>query len=162
MDCNYYNRVLQAVPRFVACESSPIEYCIVVFLNLQKVKQVPSTLPTITTQPTSPFQKLLFSATMTYNPEHLATLSLRQPKLFTVADILDSKYSHDADMAFTLPAQLEESVAKCSLKNKPLVLLHLVTSEELSSLVSKVLCFTNSREATHRYDVVQGRSSAML
>lgn len=87
---------------------------------------------------------------MTYNPEHLATLNLRLPKLFTVADILESKYSYDADTAFTLPPQLEENIVKCSLKHKPLVLLYLLTSEEYSSIVSKVLCFTNSREATHR------------
>ena len=101
--------------------------------------------------PTSPLQKLLFSATMTQNPEHLAVLNLHQPKLFTVASALQSKGEGDRDTAFTLPKQLEQCTVRCSLEHKPLVLLHLLTLEERREDVTRVLCFTNSKESTHRF-----------
>ena len=112
------------------------------------------TSPLCVAAPTSPLQKLLFSATMTQNPEHLATLNLHQPKLFTVASALQSKgRGCNLDTAFTLPKQLEQRTVKCSLEHKPLVLLQLLTSNEKSAAedsMKRVLCFTNSKESTHR------------
>lgn len=48
-------------------------------------------------------QKLLFSATMTFDPEHLSALRLQRPLLYCVGSALVS-----ADSAFTLPPRLEE------------------------------------------------------
>ena len=101
-------------------------------------------------QTTSPLQKLLFSATMTQNPEHLAALNLHRPMLFTVASALQSKRRGNLDTAFTLPKQLGQCTMKCSLEYKPLALLHLLTSEKMSKDMTRVLCFTNSKESTHR------------
>ncbi len=112
--------------------------------------------------PTSPVQKLLFSATMTQNPEHLAALNLHQPMLFTVASALQSKKKGNLDTAFTLPKELEQCTVKCSLERKPLVLLHLLTSEEMSKDMTRVLCFTNSKESTHRFVVACLDESSIL
>ena len=100
--------------------------------------------------PISPLQKLLFSATMTQNPEHLASLNLHQPKLFTVASAVHNRGKSNLDVTFTLPRQLVECTVRCSLEHKPLVLLHLLTSDERSLDMTRVLCFTNSKESTHR------------
>lgn len=110
--------------------------------------------PVYLAAPTSPLQKLLFSATMTQNPEHLAALSLHRPMLFTVASALQSKRRGNLDTAFTLPKQLGQCTVKCSLDYKPLVLLYLLTSEKTSKDMIRVLCFTNSKESTHRFVVV--------
>ena len=125
----------------------------VIVLNLQMSRQFKAS-PLCVAAPTSPLQKLLFSATMTQNPEHLAALNLHQPKLFTVASALQSKgRGCNLDTAFTLPKQLEQRTVKCSLEHKPLVLLQLLTSNEKSAAedsMKRVLCFTNSKESTHR------------
>ena len=94
--------------------------------------------------PQLPLQKLLFSATMTLNPELLASLSLHLPKLFTVGAARGAGLGED--ITFTLPMELEECTVQCPLPHKPLVLLHLLLSLHLS----RVLCFTNSRDSTHR------------
>ena len=91
---------------------------------------------------------------MTQNPEHLAALKLHRPKLYTVASAVESRGKGDQDTAFTLPRQLAQCTVKCSLEHKPLVLLHLLTLEERRADMNRVLCFTNSKESTHRYGCV--------
>ena len=88
---------------------------------------------------------------MTQNPEHLAALKLHLPKLYTVASAMESRGRCDQDTAFTLPGKLSQCIVKCSLEYKPLVLLHLLTSEERRADMNRVLCFTSSKESTHRY-----------
>ena len=117
-----------------------------IILNLQMIRKF-KVSPLSVAAPTSPLQKLLFSATMTQNPEHLAALNLHQPKLFTIASALESK---GRDTSFTLPRELVQCTVRCSLEHKPLALLHLLTSEERSEDMKRVLCFTNSKESTHR------------
>lgn len=98
--------------------------------------------------PRMPLQKLLFSATLTHNPEKLQQLSLYQPRLFT--SVLQSAEPTSSPgptpERFHFPQGLTEYYVPCTLSKKPLVLLHFITRMKLSP----VLCFTNSREAAHR------------
>ncbi|XP_051818449.1 ATP-dependent RNA helicase DDX51-like [Antechinus flavipes] len=104
-----------------------------------------------TSQPQMPLQKLLFSATLTRNPEKLQELGLDQPRLFSTG--LESQEStaqpgiqQDMEGKFAFPAGLSPFYAPCSLNSKPLVILHLMRTLKCS----QVLCFTNSREHSHR------------
>ena len=91
-----------------------------------------------------PLQKLLFSATLSQNPEKLQELSLYEPKLFT------SKTDHgqndeDEDNEFigkfTTPAELTETILKVENSlQKPLLLCNLIKQRNMK----KVLVFTNS------------------
>ncbi|XP_010084436.1 PREDICTED: ATP-dependent RNA helicase DDX51, partial [Pterocles gutturalis] len=102
--------------------------------------------------PQIPLQKLLFSATLTQDPEKLQQLDLFQPRLFT------SVYSEkkrlgggteteqDTNRKYTLPEGLSQCYVPCDLNSKPLLLLHFM----LTMKFTRVLCFTNSREASHR------------
>ena len=92
--------------------------------------------------PALPLQKLLFSATLSYSPEHLAALALHRPVLYSTSGGVDEEEGGGN----ALPSQLRELVVPCDRGDKPLVLLHLV----LTFGKGPVLCFTNSLEATHR------------
>ena len=95
-----------------------------------------------------PLQKLLFSATLSHNPEQLQELNLFEPKLFSSMvkpdDILHNE-SNSKSQFFT-PKELKQYclVCKDSLK-KPLVLHDLIQREE----IKKALIFTKSVEHTH-------------
>ncbi len=106
-----------------------------------------------------PLQKLLFSATLSQNPEQLEQLNLFEPKLYTSVvkpkDILQEAVGEAASHGgedfefvgqYTTPAELKENVVvvKDSLK-KPQVLHHLLVSRQMK----KVLVFTKSVEHTH-------------
>ena len=89
-------------------------------------------------------QKLLFSATLSLDPEHLSLLHLHYPVLFTV-----SKDVHgDIIGQSSIPSTLKEYTITCSPDNRPLVLLHLLEKW------SHVLCFTESRETAHRLSLL--------
>ncbi|CAL1585291.1 unnamed protein product [Knipowitschia caucasica] len=94
--------------------------------------------------PQIPLQKLLFSATLTHDPEKLQQLGLYQPRLFTSAQHTSGENS--APERFHFPQGLTEYYVPCTMNKKPLVLLHFITHMKLSP----ILCFTNSREAAHR------------
>ncbi|XP_031179756.1 ATP-dependent RNA helicase DDX51 [Sander lucioperca] len=113
--------------------------------------------------PQMPLQKLLFSATLTQNPEKLQQLGLHQPRLFS------SIHSHSSTISssngsitaaaptqkqgcFNFPQGLTEYYVPCTLSKKPLLILHFILRMKLSP----ILCFTNSRETAHRlYLLVQ-------
>eukprot|EP00062_Callorhinchus_milii_P025072 gi/632985653/ref/XP_007909803.1/ PREDICTED: ATP-dependent RNA helicase DDX51 [Callorhinchus milii] len=106
-----------------------------------------------------PLQKLLFSATLTPNPEKLQQLSLYQPQLFTSTYTApgqcrpQSQGHHSVDqmeMKYTLPEGLTEFYVPCQLNKKPLIILYFM----LRMRFRRVLCFTNSREASHRLYVL--------
>ncbi|KAM9339622.1 ATP-dependent RNA helicase DDX51 [Symphorus nematophorus] len=106
--------------------------------------------------PQMPLQKLLFSATLTQNPEKLQQLGLHQPRLFSSVH----SHSNGATPAaptqkqdrFDFPQGLTEYYVPCTLSKKPLLILHFILRKKLSP----ILCFTNSREAAHRlYLLVQ-------
>ncbi|KFV03152.1 ATP-dependent RNA helicase DDX51, partial [Tauraco erythrolophus] len=102
--------------------------------------------------PQIPLQKLLFSATLTQDPEKLQQLDLFQPRLFTsvysekkaLGDGTENE--QDTNKKYTLPEGLLQCYVPCDLNSKPLLLLHFM----LTMKFTRVLCFTNSREASHR------------
>ncbi|XP_027552526.1 ATP-dependent RNA helicase DDX51 [Neopelma chrysocephalum] len=102
--------------------------------------------------PQIPLQKLLFSATLTQDPEKLQQLDLFQPRLFTsvysekktLGDGTETE--EDANNKYTLPEGLSQCYVPCDLNSKPLLLLYFM----LTMKFTRVLCFTNSREASHR------------
>ena len=97
-------------------------------------------------------RKFLFSATLTQNPEKLASLRLHLPLLITTAppvlnrDIECKDEDTVEETRYTLPESLEEEMAVVEEDEKPLVLLYLMLVKNYSG----VLCFTKSVEATHR------------
>ncbi|CAH2295461.1 ATP-dependent RNA helicase DDX51 [Pelobates cultripes] len=96
----------------------------------------------------TPLQKLLFSATLTKNPEILQPLDLYQPRLFTSThNVLSAGLEETSNIGnCSLPDGLTHYYIPCNLNSKPLILLHLL----LSLRFTRVLCFTNTREACHR------------
>lgn len=103
-----------------------------------------------------PLQKLLFSATLSQNPEKLQQLKLYEPKLYTSVvdpnDILAKSNDDDNFVGqFTTPKELEESILliENSLQ-KPLVLVNLIKQKGMK----KVLIFTKSIENSHTLSVV--------
>lgn len=112
-----------------------------------------------TLQKPRPPQKLLFSATLSQDPEKLQRLSLFQPKLFTSV-VEDNKSTEtrtkteDVSSVFigkyTTPKELTEKYIVCSMDLKPLVLYKLIQNENLT----KTLIFTNSAESVHRLTIL--------
>ncbi|XP_026780896.2 ATP-dependent RNA helicase DDX51 [Pangasianodon hypophthalmus] len=105
----------------------------------RRVEPGPITVASLS-PPQMPLQKLLFSATLTQNPEKLQQLGLHQPRLFS------STHSSTGEEKFNFPQGLTEYYVCCTLSKKPLLILHFL----LRLKFSPVLCFTNSREAAHR------------
>ncbi|KAK2890482.1 ATP-dependent RNA helicase DDX51 [Channa argus] len=102
-------------------------------------------------QPQMPLQKLLFSATLTQNPEKLQQLALHQPRLFSSIHSLSETSSTPADPTqkqdrFDFPQGLTEYYVPCTLSKKPLLILHFILRMKLNP----ILCFTNSKETAHR------------
>ncbi|XP_067911505.1 ATP-dependent RNA helicase DDX51 isoform X3 [Heterodontus francisci] len=104
-----------------------------------------------------PLQKLLFSATLTQDSEKLQQLALHQPQLFSsnytplqwephVTQNEPQEPVGTADYKYTLPEGLTEFYVPCHLNKKPLIILYFV----LRMKFSRILCFTNSRDASHR------------
>ncbi|XP_034955088.1 ATP-dependent RNA helicase DDX51 isoform X2 [Zootoca vivipara] len=94
--------------------------------------------------PHVPLQKLLFSATLTRNPEKLQPLGLYRPRLFTPISLEEK--ATETTKKYALPEGLSQYYVPCSLRWKPLFLLHFL----LRLKFSRVLCFTNSRDTSHR------------
>ncbi|XP_022215334.2 probable ATP-dependent RNA helicase Dbp73D [Drosophila obscura] len=104
--------------------------------------------------------KLLFSATMSQDPEKLQNLRLFQPKLFTTVFALPvprSEEQVDADSEttqntghfagkYTTPAELTEQFCVTELRIKPLTLFALVEKYQWK----RFLCFTNSTDTANR------------
>uniref|UniRef100_A0A8C4XMW2 ATP-dependent RNA helicase n=1 Tax=Falco tinnunculus TaxID=100819 RepID=A0A8C4XMW2_FALTI len=120
-------------------------------LLFQRTKPGPITAAS-SCYPQMPLQKLLFSATLTQDPEKLQQLDLFQPRLFTsvysekktLGDGTETE--QDTNKKYTLPEGLSQCYVPCDLNSKPLLLLHFM----LKMKFTRVLCFTNSREASHR------------
>jgi len=100
-----------------------------------------------------PAQKLLFSATLSQDPEKLNRLGLFQPKLFTTVvtdkdtDINLDKIAGDFVGRYTSPGELTELAVECSPYYKPIVLYQLLTKH---NIIPKTLVFTNSGQNAHR------------
>ncbi|KAG5318761.1 DDX51 helicase, partial [Pseudoatta argentina] len=100
-----------------------------------------------------PAQKLLFSATLSQDPEKLSRLGLFQPKLFTTVvtdkdtDINLDKVAGDFIGRYTSPEELTELAVECPPSYKPIVLYQLLTKHDI---IPKTLVFTNSGQYAHR------------
>ncbi|XP_031342521.1 probable ATP-dependent RNA helicase Dbp73D [Photinus pyralis] len=100
-----------------------------------------------------PPQKLLFSATLSQDPEKIQKLSLFQPKLFTsvVEDFKADKISTDSFIGkYTTPKELTEKYIQCSADLKPLVLYQFIKQENLK----RTLVFTHSVKSAHRLAIL--------
>ncbi|KAJ0182616.1 hypothetical protein K1T71_001985 [Dendrolimus kikuchii] len=110
-------------------------------------------LPTLNwnniTQQQSYIHKMLFSATLSQDPEKLERWGLFQPMLFSAAKLNDSE-DEEQIRKYSTPAELKENCVVCNPENKPLVLYHFLVKEKWD----KVLCFTNAAESAHRLAVL--------
>ncbi|CAG9854493.1 unnamed protein product [Phyllotreta striolata] len=101
-----------------------------------------------------PPQKLLFSATLSQDPEKLQQLSLFQPKLF--ASIVENENDQNATdkgallSKFTTPKELVEQYVITDLDVKPLCLYKLIKLQKLR----KSIVFTHSVESSHRLAIL--------
>lgn len=111
------------------------------------------TLETLLSSGTKPAQKLLFSATLSQDPEKLSRLSLFHPILFTTVvtdrdtDVNLDKLAGDFVGRYTSPGELTELAMECPLEYKPIILYRLLTRHDI---ISKTLVFTNSGHTAHR------------
>ena len=94
-----------------------------------------------------PLQKLLFSATLSHDPEQLEQLNLFEPKLYRCVVPAPSLA---ADPAQSLPSSLAQLYAVVAAADKPLAVHQLVTSIQLAM----VLVFTHSNDTVHRLALV--------
>ncbi|XP_025971833.2 ATP-dependent RNA helicase DDX51 [Dromaius novaehollandiae] len=143
MHQNWLNQVVKAAFRAEDDSGSNVLF--------QRTKPGPITAAN-SCHPQIPLQKLLFSATLTQDPEKLQQLGLFQPCLFTSVysekKLLrdGAEAEQDTDEKYTLPEGLSQCYVPCDLNSKPLLLLHFM----LKMKFTRVLCFTNSKEASHR------------
>lgn len=102
--------------------------------------------------------KLLFSATLSQDPEKLQSLGLFSPKLFTsIVKQFETAESIGLNEnvrvrgefigKYTTPAELIEKYCLTGAKIKPLTLYTLLEENRWN----RFLCFTNSGESAHRY-----------
>jgi ATP-dependent RNA helicase DDX51/DBP6 len=100
-------------------------------------------------------RKLLYSATLTRDPQKLAALRLKNPKHFDARKLRDSGLA-DSSNTYSMPAQLLEYSVECTAEQKPIVLLALllqrleISKEDERSKKSIIAIFTSSLESTHR------------
>ena len=79
-------------------------------------------------------QKLLFSATLSQDPEKLTRLGLFQPKLFTSIVEEGDGSSHHFVGKYTTPADLIEHDVQCSPILKPLMVYYLLKKFQFDRL----------------------------
>lgn len=84
------------------------------------------------------YQKLLFSATLTHNPEILQQLNLFRPVLFS---------SLSSTSSIAMPATLRENFLVCSITYKPLIIAYLIQNQLHSE---KIMIFVHSKKDVDR------------
>lgn len=93
-------------------------------------------------------RKLLFSATLTKDPQKLASLGLVNPKHY---DAHHLKRGRKSDMQrYSMPPGLAEFTVECTAEQKPLVLVALLLEQLSIDKASIVVVFTSSLDSTHR------------
>jgi ATP-dependent RNA helicase DDX51/DBP6 len=122
-------------------------------------------------------RKLLYSATLTKDPQKLSSLRLVNPKYFNAHDLKRRQNAMSANKGnntsgdhginnnnlYRMPEQLKECTVECTAEQKPLVLLALllerlneyreVEESSASSVTTKkstIVVFASSLESTHR------------
>ncbi|KAK3869528.1 hypothetical protein Pcinc_025168 [Petrolisthes cinctipes] len=106
-----------------------------------------------------PPHRLLFSATLSHDPEQLQHFTLHHPRLFTVARpnsyLGVTKTDGVIEGKYVRPAELLEEYVMVEEEVKPLLLHHLISGRAgLEGVWQRVLIFTNSLHATHRLAVL--------
>ncbi|CAF3747164.1 unnamed protein product [Adineta steineri] len=84
------------------------------------------------------YQKLLFSATLTHNPEILQQLNLFHPILFS---------SLSTTSSIIMPSTLRENFVVCSITYKPLIVAYLIKNQLHSE---KIMIFVHSKKDVDR------------
>lgn len=84
------------------------------------------------------YQKLLFSATLTHNPEILQQLNLFRPMLFS---------SLSSSSSISMPATLKEQFLVCSITYKPLIVAYLLQNLLHSE---RIMIFVHSKKDVDR------------
>ncbi|KAI4484422.1 hypothetical protein M0802_013068 [Mischocyttarus mexicanus] len=121
------------------------------------LNSLPLTLKNLSSSP--PFaQKLLFSATLTQDPQKLNEFRLFQPILFTSVIITDKDTDVNLDEEtgnfigrYTSPEELKERAVECSPEFKPIALREILLKKKH---FRKTLVFTNSNESAHRLSLL--------
>jgi ATP-dependent RNA helicase DDX51/DBP6 len=83
------------------------------------------------------YQKLLFSATLTHNPEILQQVNLFRPILF----------SSLSSSSIAMPSTLRENFLVCSITYKPLIIAYLIQNQLHSE---KIMIFVHSKKDVDR------------
>ncbi|XP_034933651.1 probable ATP-dependent RNA helicase Dbp73D [Chelonus insularis] len=118
------------------------------------------TIKNLNSHPIKPAQKLLFSATLSQDPEKLSRLSLFNPILFTSVsgtNQTDEDIDLDNQMnkfigKYTSPNELIERAYESPPEYKPIVLYELI--KQYQKPTDKILIFTNSGESAHRLAIL--------
>ena len=84
------------------------------------------------------YQKLLFSATLTHNPEILQQLNLFRPVLFSSLSSVSS---------IIVPSTLRENFVVCSITYKPLIVAYLIQNQLHSE---RIMIFVHSKKDVDR------------
>lgn len=97
-------------------------------------------------------RKLLFSATLTKDPQKLASLGLVNPKHYDAHQLTSGKAS---SQRYSMPPSLSEYTVECTAEQKPLVLLALLLGQLEKGKSTNggrniVAVFTSSLDSTHR------------
>ncbi|XP_053990203.1 ATP-dependent RNA helicase DDX51 [Hylaeus volcanicus] len=107
-----------------------------------------------------PVQKLLFSATLSQDPEKLNHLGLFKPILFTSVPISDKDGDVNLDKEvgdfigrYTSPEELTELAVECTMEYKPVAAYQVLVRNDMPF---KTLIFTNSGESAHRLTLLLG------
>jgi len=95
-----------------------------------------------------PLQKLLFSATLSQDPEQLEQLNLFEPKLYRC--LVPTAGLGESVTLASLPATLTQLYTTCKQGDKP-AMVHQVLQEKS---LTKVLVFTHNNETVHRLALV--------
>mmetsp|Transcript_24157 Transcript_24157/g.36049 ORF Transcript_24157/g.36049 Transcript_24157/m.36049 type:complete len:459 (-) Transcript_24157:135-1511(-) len=109
---------------------------------------------------TVPLRKLLFSATLTKDPQKLASLGLVNPKHFDAHRLKvrtnnDSNNNMESQQRYSVPEHLSEFMVECTAQQKPLVLLALLLEQYQTNIRTHqpngiIVVFTASLDSTHR------------
>jgi ATP-dependent RNA helicase DDX51/DBP6 len=100
-------------------------------------------------------RKLLYSATLTKDPQKLAALRLVNPKLFDAHHLRSSSSGKGGAHLYSMPQGLTEYTVECTAEQKPIALLALLLEQiqlapSDTSRKHIIVVFTASLDSTHR------------
>lgn len=103
-------------------------------------------------------RKMLYSATLTKDPQKLAALRLVNPKHFNARTMLRESRNSRGSNKYTMPIRLKEHSVECTAEQKPIVLLALLlerlngaNDDDKAARKKRIVAvFTSNLESTHR------------